>query len=87
MLRWSSPAGALFLPTHYVLQARRDRGEWVVLSSEISADRTELLVQGLFRVTPLLTFLFDGTRPWFCWDSISKVMELISPSVRTVPMS
>lgn len=51
MLRWSPPAAPAFLPTDYVLQARRNQGQWVTLRSNISASESQLLVPGLLRVT------------------------------------
>ncbi|CAF92182.1 unnamed protein product, partial [Tetraodon nigroviridis] len=50
VLQWSPPVGPSFLLTDYVLQARRNQGQWIILSSNISANKTELLVQGLLRV-------------------------------------
>lgn len=54
VLQWSPPLGLSFLLTDYVLQARRNKGQWIILSSNISANKTELLVQGLLRVTIVL---------------------------------
>lgn len=51
VLQWSPPAAPAFLPTDYVLQARRNQGQWVTLSSNISASKSQLLVPGLLRVT------------------------------------
>lgn len=51
VLQWSPPVGPSFLLTDYVLQARRNQGQWIILSSNISANKTELLVQGLLRVS------------------------------------
>lgn len=51
VLQWLPPVGLSFLLTEYVLQARRNQGQWIVLSSNISANKTELLVEGLLRVT------------------------------------
>lgn len=56
VLLWSPPVGPSFLLTDYVLQARRNQGQWIILSSNISANKTELLVQGLLRVTIGLNF-------------------------------
>lgn len=53
VLHWSPPAAPPLLVTDYVLQARRNQGQWVDLSSNISADKSQLLVQGLLRVTSL----------------------------------
>lgn len=59
VLRWSPPAAPAFVPTDYVLQARRNQGQWVTLSSSVSANKSQLLVPGLLRVTspPSLTSL------------------------------
>uniref|UniRef100_A0A4W6G166 Immunoglobulin superfamily, member 9b n=1 Tax=Lates calcarifer TaxID=8187 RepID=A0A4W6G166_LATCA len=46
---WSPPEAPSSPLTGYVLQARRDQGQWVILSSNISANQSELLVQGLLR--------------------------------------
>lgn len=50
LLQWSPPEAPAFPLTGYVLQARRDQSQWVILSSSINANQTELLVQGLLRV-------------------------------------
>ncbi|XP_070759948.1 protein turtle homolog A [Enoplosus armatus] len=49
LLQWSPPEDPSSPLTGYVLQARRDQGQWVILSSDISANQSELLVQGLLR--------------------------------------
>lgn len=51
VLQWSPPAAPAFLPTDYVLQGRRNQGQWFTLSSSISANKSQLLVPGLLRVT------------------------------------
>ncbi|CAK6950258.1 protein turtle homolog A isoform X2 [Scomber scombrus] len=48
-LQWSPPEAPSSPLTGYVLQARRDQGQWVILSSNISANQSELVVQGLLR--------------------------------------
>ena len=50
LLQWSPPETPLSPLTGFVLQACRDQGQWVILSSNISANQSELLVQGLLRV-------------------------------------
>lgn len=50
LLQWSPPEALSSPLTGYVLQARRDQGQWVILSRNISANQSELLVQGLLRV-------------------------------------
>lgn len=50
LLQWSPPETPSFPLTGYVLEARRDQSRWVILSSSINANQTELLVQGLQRV-------------------------------------
>ncbi|XP_030594044.1 uncharacterized protein igsf9b isoform X2 [Archocentrus centrarchus] len=49
LLQWFPPEAPFSPLTGYVLQARRDQGQWVILSSNISANQSELLVQGLLR--------------------------------------
>nr|XP_019949562.1 PREDICTED: protein turtle homolog A-like isoform X1 [Paralichthys olivaceus] len=49
LLQWSPPEAPSSPLTGYVLQARRDQGRWVILSNNISANQSELLVQGLIR--------------------------------------
>ncbi|XP_031161504.1 protein turtle homolog A isoform X2 [Sander lucioperca] len=49
LLQWSPPEAPSSPLTGYVLQARRDQGQWVILSSNISANQSELLVEGLLR--------------------------------------
>ncbi|XP_042343724.1 uncharacterized protein igsf9b [Plectropomus leopardus] len=48
-LQWLPPEAPSSPLTGYVLQARRDQGQWVILDSNISANQSELLVQGLLR--------------------------------------
>lgn len=50
LLQWWPPETPSSPLTGYVLQARRDQGQWVIISSNISANQSELLVQGLLRV-------------------------------------
>lgn len=50
LLQWSPPEDPSSPLTGYVLQARRDRGQWIILSSNITANQSELLVDGLLRV-------------------------------------
>ncbi|XP_077601230.1 uncharacterized protein LOC144215904 isoform X1 [Stigmatopora nigra] len=49
LLQWSPPEAPSSPLTNYVLQARRNQGQWVILSSDISANESEVLVQGLLR--------------------------------------
>ncbi|XP_068168067.1 uncharacterized protein igsf9b isoform X2 [Antennarius striatus] len=49
LLQWSPPEAPSSPLTGYVLQGRQDRGQWVILSSNISANESELLVLGLLR--------------------------------------
>ncbi|KAK2902323.1 hypothetical protein Q8A73_012069 [Channa argus] len=49
VLQWLPPKAPSSPLTGYVLQARRDQGQWVILSGNISANQSELLVQGLLR--------------------------------------
>ncbi|KAK9522520.1 hypothetical protein VZT92_018976 [Zoarces viviparus] len=48
-LQWWPPEVPSSPLTGFVLQARRDQGQWVILSSNIGANQSELLVQGLLR--------------------------------------
>ncbi|KAG7250524.1 hypothetical protein CRUP_005101, partial [Coryphaenoides rupestris] len=49
LLRWSPPEAPAVPVTGYVLQARRDQGQWVILSSDLGANQSDMLVQGLLR--------------------------------------
>ncbi|XP_029018950.1 protein turtle homolog A isoform X2 [Betta splendens] len=49
VLQWLPPENPSSPLTGYVLQARKDQGQWVILSSNITANQSELLVQGLLR--------------------------------------
>ncbi|XP_029618630.1 protein turtle homolog A [Salmo trutta] len=49
VLQWYPPESQATLLTGYVLQARRDRGQWVILNSAVKTNQSELLVQGLLR--------------------------------------
>ncbi|XP_061674243.1 protein turtle homolog A isoform X2 [Syngnathoides biaculeatus] len=49
LLLWSPPADPSSPLTSVVLQARRNQGQWLVLSSNIGANETEVLVRGLLR--------------------------------------
>ncbi|XP_041855963.1 LOW QUALITY PROTEIN: protein turtle homolog A [Melanotaenia boesemani] len=49
LLQWLPPEAPLSPLTGYVLQARRDQGQWVIISSNITANQSELFVQGLLR--------------------------------------
>ncbi|XP_071338565.1 uncharacterized protein igsf9b isoform X2 [Trachinotus anak] len=49
LLQWSPPEAPSSPLTGYVLQARRDQGQWIILSSNITANQSELLVHGLLR--------------------------------------
>ncbi|XP_017272734.1 protein turtle homolog A isoform X2 [Kryptolebias marmoratus] len=49
LLQWLPPEAPVSPLTGFVLQARMDRGQWVIHSSNISANETELFVQGLLR--------------------------------------
>lgn len=53
LLQWSPPDAPSSPLTGYVLQVRMDQSQWVILSSNISANQSELLVQGLLRVISL----------------------------------
>lgn len=50
LLQWLPPDAPVSPLTGFVLQARLDQGQWVIHNSNISANQSELLVQGLFRV-------------------------------------
>lgn len=64
VLQWLPPETLSSPLTGYVLQARKDQGQWVILSSNISANQSELLVQGLLRV--IFIACFDS------WQSSDK---------------
>ncbi|XP_034152549.1 protein turtle homolog A isoform X3 [Esox lucius] len=49
ILHWYPPEIQTTPLTGYVLQASRDRGQWVILNSGVKANQTKLLVQGLLR--------------------------------------
>lgn len=49
VLQWLPPETPSSSLTGYMLQARRDQGQWVILTSNISANQSELLVKGLLR--------------------------------------
>uniref|UniRef100_A0A8C7DD24 Protein turtle homolog A n=1 Tax=Oncorhynchus kisutch TaxID=8019 RepID=A0A8C7DD24_ONCKI len=49
VLQWYAPESQATSLTGYVLQARRNRGQWVILNSAVKANQSELLVQGLLR--------------------------------------
>ncbi|XP_077378047.1 uncharacterized protein igsf9b isoform X2 [Festucalex cinctus] len=49
LLQWSPPEIPSCPLTSFVLQARRNQGQWVILSSNISANESEVLVPGLLR--------------------------------------
>lgn len=50
LLQWQPPEAPLSPLTGFVLQARRDQGQWIIIGSNIYANRSEVLVQGLLRV-------------------------------------
>lgn len=50
VLQWYAPESQATPLTGYVLQARRNKGQWVILNSAVKANQSELLVQGLLRV-------------------------------------
>ncbi|KAI5094910.1 protein turtle-like A, partial [Silurus meridionalis] len=49
LLQWLLPPAQSPLITAFMIQARQENGEWVVLDREINANATEILVQGLAR--------------------------------------
>ncbi|XP_013867513.1 uncharacterized protein igsf9b isoform X2 [Austrofundulus limnaeus] len=49
LLQWLPPEAPVSPLTGFVLQTRLDQGQWVIHSSNISANQSELLVQGLLR--------------------------------------
>lgn len=53
LLQWLPPEAPSSPLTGFMLQARRDQGQWLTLTKDISANQSELLVQGLFRVMNL----------------------------------
>lgn len=53
LLQWLPPEAPASPLTSFVLQGRRDQGQWLTLTKDISANQSELLVEGLFRVIHL----------------------------------
>ncbi|KAL4609253.1 hypothetical protein GN956_G23447 [Arapaima gigas] len=49
VLQWAPPSPQSEPISGYVLQGRRDNGEWTVLERDISANATEILVRGLLK--------------------------------------
>ncbi|XP_033973711.1 protein turtle homolog A [Trematomus bernacchii] len=49
LLQWFPPEAPSAPLTSFVLQARRDQGQWLILSSNIRANQSEVLVKGLLR--------------------------------------
>ncbi|KAM4746282.1 uncharacterized protein igsf9b isoform 2-T2 [Anableps anableps] len=49
LLQWQPPEAPLSPLTGFVLQARRDQGQWIIIGSNIHANQSEVLVQGLLR--------------------------------------
>lgn len=84
-LQWWPPETPSSPLTGYVLQARRDQGQWVILSGNISANQSELLVKGLLRVRiqtrcDLIWILI------LCDDSTIQFGLVICLSLRTTVM-
>ncbi|XP_035236091.1 protein turtle homolog A isoform X1 [Anguilla anguilla] len=51
VLTWELPLSKSPPITAFVLQARRERGEWSILNGAIGANKTEILVEGLLKDT------------------------------------
>ncbi|KAM8866730.1 uncharacterized protein igsf9b isoform 1-T4 [Synchiropus picturatus] len=49
LLQWLPPEEPTFPLTGFVLQARRNQGQWLILNNNIEANQSELLIQGLVR--------------------------------------
>ncbi|XP_062307447.1 protein turtle homolog A isoform X1 [Osmerus eperlanus] len=49
LLLWAPPEAPSSPLTGYLLQARRDRAQWVIINDALGANQTQLLVQGLLR--------------------------------------
>ncbi|KAK7934217.1 hypothetical protein WMY93_005113 [Mugilogobius chulae] len=49
VLSWLAPESPSTPLTGFVLQASKDQGQWVIISSNIGANQSELLVKGLLR--------------------------------------
>lgn len=49
-LQWLPPEAPASPLTGFILQARQDQGQWFTLNKDISANQSQLLVEGLFRV-------------------------------------
>ena len=56
LLQWAPPEAPPSPLTGYVLQARRGQGQWVVLSNDVGAGQTDMLVPGLLRVSLALVY-------------------------------
>jgi hypothetical protein len=56
LLQWAPPEAPASPLTGYVLQGRREQGQWVVLSGDVGAGQTDMLVQGLLRVSLALVY-------------------------------
>ncbi|MBN3317474.1 TUTLA protein, partial [Atractosteus spatula] len=49
VLQWLPPLAESATVTGFILQSRREKGEWVVLEGFIEANQSEILVQGLLK--------------------------------------
>ncbi|XP_038141624.1 protein turtle homolog A isoform X1 [Cyprinodon tularosa] len=49
LLQWQPPEAPVSPLTGFVLQARRDQGQWVIIGSNIHPNQSKVLVQGLLR--------------------------------------
>nr|XP_015200956.1 PREDICTED: protein turtle homolog A-like isoform X1 [Lepisosteus oculatus] len=49
VLQWLPPLAESTTVTGFILQSRREKGEWVVLEGFIEANQSEILVQGLLK--------------------------------------
>uniref|UniRef100_A0AAV2MRP7 Immunoglobulin superfamily, member 9b n=1 Tax=Knipowitschia caucasica TaxID=637954 RepID=A0AAV2MRP7_KNICA len=49
VLSWSAPEAPSSPLTGFVLQARKDQGQWLIISNTIGANQSQLLVKGLLR--------------------------------------
>lgn len=63
LLQWLPPEAPSSPLTGFILQARRDQGQWFTLNKDISANQSELLVKELFRVIFFFIVLHSCTNP------------------------
>lgn len=65
LLQWLPPAVDSPPITAVVLQARREKGEWLTLYDTIAVNMTELIVQGLVKVKKKPLENIEKMPAWF----------------------